>query len=62
MDETRTQLDWDLLDRSTKKLNEIELLMKQVRIACSSSLCVSVCACECVRVCVCECASVCVSV
>lgn len=31
LDETRTQLDWDLLDRSTKKLNELELLMKQVR-------------------------------
>lgn len=34
MDETRTQLDWDLLERSTKKLNEIELLMKQVRSGC----------------------------
>lgn len=32
MDETRTQLDWDLLERSTRKLGELELLMKQVRV------------------------------
>ncbi|KAM3569152.1 hypothetical protein VYU27_008739, partial [Nannochloropsis oceanica] len=32
MDESRTQLDWDLLERSMKKLGELELLMKQVEI------------------------------
>ncbi|EWM23783.1 hypothetical protein Naga_100475g1 [Nannochloropsis gaditana] len=32
MDESRTQLDWDLLERSMKKLGDLELLMKQVEI------------------------------
>lgn len=31
LDETRTQLDWDLLERTVKKLGEVEILMKQVR-------------------------------
>jgi hypothetical protein len=31
LEETRTQLDWDLLDRALKKLGDMELIMKQVR-------------------------------
>lgn len=32
LEETRTQLDWDLLERTTRKLSDVETLMKQVEI------------------------------